>query len=339
MPSNQERQRPNWKRKNNGGDNRSTTKSDQTNSVPNNENVNNSNANNTNNRNDRKPRTVCPPCAICGETNHSTDNCFFLEPTQQIDRLLGIEDPRDRFKINDETHRTMQMELSRLRPIFKTKDAKLSLRNCTWQTVDHQTTKLPTIPEFVRQQLREISTNHHKLDNIFNGYTNKTTQETQELENMQLFIVASQTWPAKGLQPQKMLTTTEQCRENETGNGPVPFLNSSDSCPIHVQETNKHIMTVLNGNNKIPPLGITTQYIDDTCGERRTDRWNVAPAILHGKHEMQNRNAVCASGFRERRNDKRSSRMRSLCQCRCPEWIGQNRTTNLGQQVQNERSS
>ena len=42
--------------------------------------VNNTNSNNNHknsNRPERKPKTVYPPCEICGKSNHSTDNCYF----------------------------------------------------------------------------------------------------------------------------------------------------------------------------------------------------------------------------------------------------------------------
>ena len=40
-------------------------------------NANNANNNNRNsNRAERKPKTVYPPCATCGKTNHSTERCY-----------------------------------------------------------------------------------------------------------------------------------------------------------------------------------------------------------------------------------------------------------------------
>ena len=41
---------------------------------------------------------------------------LILEPMQQIDHPLGSEDRRDRIRVNGRTHRTMQMEVSSLRP-------------------------------------------------------------------------------------------------------------------------------------------------------------------------------------------------------------------------------
>ena len=40
----------------------------------------------------------------------------FLEPMQQIDRVLGIEDRWNKIKTNNETHRSLQLKVSRLRP-------------------------------------------------------------------------------------------------------------------------------------------------------------------------------------------------------------------------------
>ena len=42
----------------------------------------------------------------------------FLEPMQQTDRLLGIEDRWNKIKINNKTHRSIQLKVCRLRPKF-----------------------------------------------------------------------------------------------------------------------------------------------------------------------------------------------------------------------------
>ena len=42
-----------------------------------NSNVNKNNNNRNNNKAERKPKTVSPPCETCGETNHSTEKCYF----------------------------------------------------------------------------------------------------------------------------------------------------------------------------------------------------------------------------------------------------------------------
>ena len=41
-----------------------------------------------------------------------------LEPMQQLDHLLGMEDQWNRVKLNNETHRSQQLKMSRLRPKF-----------------------------------------------------------------------------------------------------------------------------------------------------------------------------------------------------------------------------
>ena len=63
---------------------------------------------------------------------------------------------------------------------------------------------------------------------------------------------------AKKLRHQTSWTTTEQFRENQTGNDQVPFPKSSNCCPTDIQETEKHQMTSFNGVNDIPLLKITT---------------------------------------------------------------------------------
>ena len=39
-----------------------------------------------------------------------------LDPRQQTDRLLGVEDRWNKVKINNKTHRSIQLKVSRLRP-------------------------------------------------------------------------------------------------------------------------------------------------------------------------------------------------------------------------------
>ena len=41
---------------------------------------------------------------------------IFLKPMQQTDRLLGTEDRRHKIKIKNQTHRLIQLKVSRLRP-------------------------------------------------------------------------------------------------------------------------------------------------------------------------------------------------------------------------------
>ena len=98
-----------------------------TNFNPSNKNANNSNANNTKNRNDKRLRIVYPPCETCGKTNHPTEK-WYLEPMQQVDCLLGIEDQRYRIRINGRTPRIIQLEVSRLRPELEIRNAQ-TIRN------------------------------------------------------------------------------------------------------------------------------------------------------------------------------------------------------------------
>ena len=63
----------------------------------------------------------------------------------------------------------------------------------------------------------------------------QTTQKTQRFENMHLSDVASQTWPPKGLEPQKAGTTTKEFRENQTMKGLVP----TSTVPTVVKTTSK----------------------------------------------------------------------------------------------------
>ena len=91
----------------------------------------------------------------------------------------------------------------------------------------------------------------------------KTKQVTQELGNKQLTEVASQTSPPKGSLPQSSITATEKFQEVQTGNGLVPLLNPSNSCSNSIQESGKHKLTTLNGDNGIPPLTISTPHIDE----------------------------------------------------------------------------
>ena len=78
---------------------------------------------------------------------------------------------------------------------------------------------------------------------------------------MQLSDVAGQTSPWKELQPQNSGACTDHFQQ--TGNGPVPFLNSSNSFSTDIQETDKHVITNLNKDNNFFPLTITTPHIEE----------------------------------------------------------------------------
>ena len=98
----------------------------------------------------------------------------------------------------------------------------------------------------------ETPVNHHKLDKIKIYFAIETIQKTQRLQNKLLSDVVSQTLPPKGVQSQTSGTLREKFRENQTENGRVPFLNSSNNCPTDIPKTaEKHIMTPINGNHKI----------------------------------------------------------------------------------------
>ena len=71
-------------------------------------------------------------------------------------------------------------------------------------------TNVPPIPEMVWQQPLETSVNNHRLDNLNNDSAVKRIQETQRLEDMEVYDVASQISPTKGLQLQFSGTATEQ---------------------------------------------------------------------------------------------------------------------------------
>ena len=102
--------------KDSNGKNISNNTSGQTDSdTHNNKTVSNDITNSVTNRNDRKSTTVYPPCETCSKTNHSTENCYFganaaNRPPPRNKRLI------QQSKFNNKTHRSMQLEVSRLRP-------------------------------------------------------------------------------------------------------------------------------------------------------------------------------------------------------------------------------
>ena len=84
--------------KTSAGNNNNNINSAQPNFYPNNETANNINSNKTNNWNNRKPRIVYPSCETLAKRT-TPQRKAILEPTQQLDRLLDIEDQRDRGRI------------------------------------------------------------------------------------------------------------------------------------------------------------------------------------------------------------------------------------------------
>ena len=81
----------------------------------NNKNTSNGNANNANNQNDVKPGTVYPPCET-GVKQTTLQKNAILEPMQQLDGLLETKDRWNKIKINNETHRLLQLKVSKLWP-------------------------------------------------------------------------------------------------------------------------------------------------------------------------------------------------------------------------------
>ena len=119
-----------------------------------------------------------------------------------------------------------------------------------WQTGDKRKIKLPPIPEVAWQQPTEISADQDNLSNSNNDSNSKT-------------IVASQTSPLKGSQPQNHVVATEQPSGNQTGNEPVLFLNCSKDCSTDIQNTEQHITTNLNGDTTTPPLTTENPLIEE----------------------------------------------------------------------------
>ena len=97
-----------------------------------------------------------------------------------------------------------------------------------------ETLKLPANPEVVWQQPRVSSINQYNVNTINSGSPTQYNQETK------MTTLASQTSPPKVVQTQNHVIATEQPPESQTGNGPVPFLSCSSSCPIDIQKSRVH---------------------------------------------------------------------------------------------------
>ena len=63
---------------------------------------------------------------------------FILEPMQQIDRLPGTGDRKDRIRFKKGTTKDLQMILVKLRPKIQIENATFSIRSCNWPTGNHQ---------------------------------------------------------------------------------------------------------------------------------------------------------------------------------------------------------
>ena len=78
---------------------------------------NNTNANNTNNQKDRRPRHVYPPCDTCGNSNQSTEKCYFganaaNRPPHRNKR------PKDKIKSNRKMAKAAQIRMFKLQHKF-----------------------------------------------------------------------------------------------------------------------------------------------------------------------------------------------------------------------------
>ena len=85
----------------------------QANSNPNNNVSNNTEANNTNNKKNRRSRPVFPPVRPVVEQSTPQRNVT-LEQTDQTDRLLGIDDRKDRTKSSREMLKATRIGMSKL---------------------------------------------------------------------------------------------------------------------------------------------------------------------------------------------------------------------------------
>ena len=172
---------------------------------------------------------------------------------QQVHRLLGIEERWNKVKINNETHRSIQLKVPRLRPKLKTKSARVHSGAACDRPRTAKITGLSPIPEVFWQQPPEATVDHHELDNKHNDSARNTNQTTEELESKQINDVASQTLPPKTLQLQKSGTAAEQFRE-KIGNEQVSFLDNSNICPTGIHESRTHLMTTSDGDSSIAPI-------------------------------------------------------------------------------------
>ena len=99
--------------KNSAGNKNKNNNSGQTNSNRNNKNANNIKNHNANNQNDSQLKLFAHPVGPVARLT-TQQRSSFLEPMQQADRLLGLENRWDRVRTNGRTHKTRRGKLSRL---------------------------------------------------------------------------------------------------------------------------------------------------------------------------------------------------------------------------------
>ena len=151
-----------------------------------NSNVNNHNYNNKNtNGAEIMPKTVFPHCETYGKTIHSTEKCYY--GANAANRLP----PRHRRpkKAESGPKESQSMKLLGYSPEFKLKMPRLR----SGAAIDRpETTKLPSIPQVVWQQLQETHlTNIHKIS------TTETHWKTRILESKPRNDVEAQKLPTK----------------------------------------------------------------------------------------------------------------------------------------------
>ena len=173
-------------------------------------NVNNPNNNNRNsNRAKRKPKTVYPPCEICGKTNHSTQKCYHganaanraLPRQRRPERQNQVQQKANQIDSNETIQAAAQkfkLKMPRLRS-----GAAIDRPELTQLT-------LPPIPEVVWQQPQETH-----LTNIYNDLTNETQKDTHTPKQKK--DVEAQTSPIKETSSQVSGSDTEPLQENKLG--------------------------------------------------------------------------------------------------------------------------
>ena len=85
---------------------------------------------------EKQEHSTDPVRPVAKQTSPQTK--AILESMKQIDRIFGREDQWKNIKTNNETHRSVQMKVSRLRSKLWAKNATSLIRNCIWQTGDSQ---------------------------------------------------------------------------------------------------------------------------------------------------------------------------------------------------------
>ena len=186
----------------------------------------------------------------------------FLQPMQQTDRLLGIEDRWKKSKPKTGLTDLYIWKCSGCGPSFKLRTPRRHPETSSHRPETAKTTGLSTIIEVVRQQPPETPVNHQKLDNKHTDCASNTNQPTQELENKQISDVVNQTSPPKGFQLQSFGTAAEHFGE-KSGNEQVSFPDNSNSCPTDIQKSREYIMTTPDGDSFKSPLKSTAPHIEE----------------------------------------------------------------------------